>query len=82
MRQLYGTILSNITKTQNEAARLITGLTRSVSLEKMYKECGLVTLSQRRQQNELSFMHNVNTGMVSSYIQNLIILLVKFQITL
>ena len=27
-------------KIQNEAARLVTGLTRSVSLENLYKECG------------------------------------------
>ena len=26
-------------KVQNEAARLVTGLTRSVSLENLYKEC-------------------------------------------
>ena len=35
-------------KIQNEAARLVTGLTRSVSLENLYKECGWLTLSQRR----------------------------------
>ena len=36
-------------KVQNEAARFVTGLTRSVSLENLYKECGWATLSQRRQ---------------------------------
>ena len=36
-------------KVQNEAARLVTELTRSVSLENLYKECGWATLSQRRQ---------------------------------
>ena len=59
-------------RVQNEAARLVTGLTRSVSLENLYKECGWATLSQRRQQHKLSFMYNVNTGMVPSYIQDLI----------
>ena len=58
-------------RVQNEAARLVTGLTRSVSLENLYKECGWATLSQRRQQHKLSFMYNVNTGMVPSYIQDL-----------
>ena len=47
----------------HEAARLVTGLTRSVSLENLDKECGWTTLSQRRQQHKLSFMFNVNTGM-------------------
>ena len=36
-------------KVQNEAGRLVTGLTRSVSLENLYKEGGWATLSQRRQ---------------------------------
>ena len=48
-------------KVQNEAARLVTGLTRSVSLENLLKECRWATLSQRRQQHKLSFMYNVNT---------------------
>ena len=54
-----------------------TGLTRSVSLENLYKKCGWATLSQRRQQHKLSFMYNVNSGMVPSYIQDLIIPLVS-----
>ena len=33
-------------KIQNEAAQLVNGLTRSVLLEKLYKECGWTTLSQ------------------------------------
>ena len=57
---------------QNEAVRPVTGLTRSVSLENLYKECGWTTLSQRRQHYQLSFMYNVNTAMVPSYIQGLI----------
>ena len=61
-------------KIQNEAARLVhvTGLTRSVSLENLNKECGCLTLSQRRQQHKLSFMYNVNAGLVPSYISDLI----------
>ena len=34
-------------KNQNEAVQLVTGLTRSVSIENLYKECGWLTLSQR-----------------------------------
>ena len=59
-------------KLQNEAARLVTELTRSVSLETPYKECGWLTLSQRRHQHKLSFMYNVNAGLVPSYISDLI----------
>ena len=59
-------------KIQNEAARLVTGLTRSVSLENLFKECGWTTLSKRMQQHKLSFMYKVNNGIVPSYIQDLI----------
>ena len=59
-------------KIQNKAAWLVTGLTRSVSLENLYKECGWATLPQRRHQHKLSFMYNANTSMVSSYNQDLI----------
>ena len=55
-------------KVQNEAAQLVTGLTRSASLENLYKECGWATLSQRRQQHKLSFMYNENIGLVPLYI--------------
>ena len=59
-------------KIQNEAARLVTGLTGSVSLENLFKECGWTFLSQRRQQHKLSFMYKGNNGIVPSYIQDLI----------
>ena len=59
-------------KVQNEADRLVTGFTRSVSLENLYKECEWACLSQRRQQHRLSFMYNVKTDMSPSYMQDLI----------
>ena len=62
---------------QNEAARFVAGLTRFVSLENQYKECGYATISQRRHQHKLSSMYNVNTGMVPAYIQDLILRLVN-----
>ena len=81
MHQLNGMDAVTLRKVQNEAARFVTGLTRSVSLENMYKECGWATLSQRRQQHKL-FMYNVNTGKVPPYIQDLIPPLVSEVITL
>ena len=33
-------------KLQNEAARLVTGLTRSTSLANLYRECGWATLDK------------------------------------
>ena len=59
-------------KLQNEAARLVTGLTRSVSLENLYKECGWVPLSTRRQEQKLSFMFKAVNGLTPDYIYELI----------
>ena len=43
----------------------------------------MLTLSQRRKQHKLSFMYNVNAGLVPSYISDLIPpLVMKFQIIL
>ena len=33
---------------QNEAARIVTGLTRSTGIENLYKECSWVSLAKRR----------------------------------
>ena len=43
-------------KIESEAARIVTGLTRSVFLNTLYKECGLFSLTERRTQQKLSFM--------------------------
>ena len=44
---------------QNEAARIVTGLTRSVhvTLDNLYAECGWTSLAERRKQNKLTFMY-------------------------
>ena len=62
---------------QNEAARIVTGLTRSVSLENLYRECGWRPLSKRRMKNKLVFMYNVVNERVPSYISDLIPPLVR-----
>ena len=43
-------------KLQYEAARIVTGLTRSVNLENLYKECGWPSLAIRRKYQKLNFM--------------------------
>ena len=62
---------NTLQKIQNEAARIVTGLTRSVSLVKLYNECGWTNLSVRRHQQKLHFMYKVNNGLVPSYITDL-----------
>ncbi|MCG7882866.1 MAG: hypothetical protein JAY96_14895 [Candidatus Thiodiazotropha endolucinida] len=64
-------------KLQNEAARIVTGLTRSVSLENLYRECGWEPLSDRRNYQKLAFMYKVRNDLVPSYITDLIPPLVR-----
>ena len=59
-------------KLQNEAARIVTGFTRSVSLENLYRECGWLSLSERRRQQKLNFMSRSVNGLVPIYITDLI----------
>ena len=62
---------NSLQKIQNEAARIVTGLTRSVSLENLYRECGWVTLEERRNQQKLIFMYRSVSGLVPPYISDI-----------
>ena len=57
----------SIEKLQNEA-RIVTGLTGSVCLENLYKECRLETLSSTRKNSTLCFMYKVSNNIVPHYI--------------
>ena len=57
---------------QNEAARIVTGLTRSVSFENVYRECSWSSLVERRKQQKLNFMYRSVNRLVPSYISDLI----------
>jgi len=59
-------------KIQHEAARIVTGLTRSVSLDNLYKECCWESLEERRKTQKLCFMYKVNNNLTPSYINDLI----------
>ena len=63
---------NSIEKLQNEAARIVTGLTRSISLENLYKECGWEALSLRRKISKTCFMYKVSNGLVPQFIKELI----------
>ena len=64
--------IESLQKLQNEAARIVTGLTRSVSLDNLYKESGWVSLIERRKQQKLIFMYKSVKGLVPSYVSDLI----------
>ncbi len=59
-------------KLQNEAARIVTGLTRSVSLDNLKQEVGWELLSVRRHLQKLSIMYKATNNQLPSYVTNLI----------
>ena len=64
-------------KLQREAARIVTGLTRSVSLPNLYEECGWIPLETRRQEQKLTLIFKSVNGLTPSYISDLIPPLVR-----
>ena len=50
-------------KIQNEAARIVSGVTLSVSIDNLYGECGWVTLDERRKQQKFIFMYKSVDGL-------------------
>ena len=63
---------NSLEKLQNEAARIATGLTKSVTLNRLYQECGWQTLQERRTNQKLKLMYKAVNGMVPPYISDLI----------
>ena len=57
---------------QNEAARIVTGLTRSTSIANLYRECGWGSLAKRRQFQKLCFMYKCSNNLVPDYISDII----------
>ena len=67
---------------QNEAARIITGLTRSTSIVNLYKECGWDSLADRRYFQKMCFMYKCSNNLVPDYISDIIPpCVLTFQIT-
>ena len=58
-------------KIQYEAARIVTGLTRSVSLERLIKEIGWLSLTERRSMQKLMFVFKHQQGQLPSYINEI-----------
>ena len=56
---------------QHNAARIITGLTRSVSIEKLYTEIGWLPLSERRNYQKLIIAYKTKFRLVPNYISNI-----------
>lgn len=57
---------------QHEAARIVTGLTKSVSLERLYKEVGWVSLKERRKEHTLICFFKILQSQSPSYLFDLL----------
>ena len=60
-----------IEQMQLEAARIVTGLTRSASHVNLYKECCWEPLNNRRERQKVCFMYKVDNQNVPEYILDL-----------
>ena len=58
---------------QNEAARIVTGLTRATSIANLYKECGWDSLANRRYFQTLCFMYKCSNNLVPDNIYDIIL---------
>ena len=61
-----------LNKIQNEAARIVTGLTKSVSLSNLYSEINWHSLAERRKYLKLIHMYKIHNGLCPDYLQNLL----------
>ena len=58
-------------KIQNEAARIVTRLTRSVSLENLYSEIDWLSLSDRRRYQKLVIVYKSKNGLIPEFLVDL-----------
>ena len=62
----------DIEKIQLEAARIVTGTTKLVSIRELYQETGWEKLETRRQKHKLIKFYSIVSGQSSTYLQELI----------
>ena len=62
---------TRLERIQYEAARIVTGLTRSVSIDKLIKEIGWLPLSDRRLFQKAVLMYKIINGLAPEYISNI-----------
>ena len=63
---------NELEKIQNEAAKIVTGATKLVSINNLLKETGWELLSTRRKKHKLSLFYKMNNGLCPSYLTSLV----------
>ena len=59
-------------RNQNEAARIVTGATKLVSINTLLKETGWEALSTRRKEHKLTLFYKMNNGLCPNYLTSLV----------
>ncbi len=59
-------------KIQQEAARIVTGTTKLVSIQKLMNEVGWETLESRRQKHKLALFFKMTTARTPDYLSSLV----------
>ena len=62
----------DLDKIQNEAARIVTGCSKLVSLSNLRQECGWESLSERRRKHKLTLFFKMVKGFVPPYLSSLV----------
>jgi len=65
-------LINKLESIQTEAARIVTGGTRLVSINKLYTETGWERLSERREQHRLVYFFKMSKGLTPQYLSNLV----------
>ena len=61
----------NLDKVQIEAARIVTGITRSASINKIYKETGWLTIENRCKYQKLILIYKIINGLTPEYLHEI-----------
>ena len=70
---------TKLERIQYEAARLVTGLTRSISIENLIKEIGWLSLSDMRHFQKAVTMFKIKNGLAPDYLNNFPLPLVSYR---
>ncbi|MCG8113032.1 MAG: reverse transcriptase domain-containing protein [Candidatus Thiodiazotropha taylori] len=64
--------VNELEKIQNEAARIVTGATKLVSIDALRSETGWETLSSRRKKHKLQMFFKMKNGLAPNYLSSLV----------
>ena len=63
---------NELEKIQNEAARIVTGVTKLASLHSLYADTGWESLASRREKHKLILYYKMQHGMTPEYLSSLV----------